>query len=61
MTTPQMEELLKSKEDYKIAAILVFILPCTKHKSHLKMAFAPPLGLEPMPIAIGTMINSFDI
>lgn len=36
MTTSQIEELLKSKEDYKIAARLVCILPLTKGESSRK-------------------------
>jgi len=36
MTTAEIEELLKSKEDYKIAARLVCILPLTKGESSRK-------------------------
>ena len=36
MTTSQIEEILKSKEDYKIAARLVCILPLTKGESSRK-------------------------
>src|SRR5690606_15882168 len=38
-----------------------YVHPKTKKATSLRLIFAPPLGLEPTPIAIGALINSRNI